>query len=62
MLLKEYDETEVHELFKAEGERNGKQIIIQIIQRLVAGASTDELISEGFNQEDVDSAMKALAK
>ena len=56
MLIEEYDETKVHNLFKAEGEQN----TLVIMDRLMAGETVEELIQAGFKAEIVKSVYERI--
>jgi len=55
MLIEEYDETKVHNLFKAEGVQIGEQNTLVIMDRLMSGETVEELIQAGFKAETVKS-------
>lgn len=50
----------VHNLFKAEGEQLGTKNTLEIMDRLMAGESVEELIARGCNPETVDSVYNRL--
>ena len=56
MLIEEYDETKVHNLFKAEGEQN----TLVIMDRLMLGETVEELIQAGFKAELVKSVYERI--
>ena len=56
MLIEEYDETKVHNLFKAEGEQN----TLVIMDRLMLGETVEELIQAGFKAEIVKSVYERI--
>ena len=56
MLIEEYDETKVHNLFKAEGEQN----TLVIVDRLMLGETVEELIQAGFKAELVKSVYERI--
>ena len=64
MLIEEYDETKVHNLFKAESEqlglKKGEQNSVYILNRLIAGVTAESLVEEGYSAETVKSISESL--
>lgn len=64
MLIEEYDETKVHNLFKAEGEQLGvkkrEQNSVYILNRLIAGVTVESLVEEGYSAETAKSISESL--
>lgn len=65
MLIEEYDETKVHNLFKAEGVQIGSKKSRnedkQILEKLKAGESVESLVAAGYDREFVEFAAGVLA-